>query len=165
MFCVSYMLKLKWLNEHNIRDVLKKSVLLRSLKLENKDPLDIYAYQYDLVCNGYELASGAVRNHDVEIMERAFEIAGYTRDDVGSRFGSLFNAFQYGAPPHAGAAPGIDRLIMLLMDETNIREVIAFPKNSKARDLLMGAPSSVFPEQLRDVHIKLDLPEKKNEEK
>ena len=125
--------------------------------LNTKDPLDIYAYQYDLVCNGYELASGAVRNHDTEIMERAFEIAGYTREHVESKFPALYNAFQYGAPPHAGAAPGLDRMVMLLAEEESIREVIAFPKNSKARDLLMGAPSSVFPEQLRDVHIKLDV--------
>ena len=133
--------------------------------LNTKHPLDIYAYQYDLVCNGYELASGAVRNHDVEIMERAFEIAGYTREHVEAKFPALYNAFQYGAPPHAGCAPGLDRMVMLLAKEDSIREVIAFPKNSKARDLLMGAPSSVSPEQLRDVHIKLDLPEKKNEEK
>lgn len=130
--------------------------------LNTKHPLDIYAYQYDLVCNGYELASGAVRNHDVEIMERAFEIAGYTREHVEAKFPALYNAFQYGAPPHAGCAPGLDRMVMLLAKEDSIREVIAFPKNSKARDLLMGAPSTVFPEQLRDVHIKLDLPEKKD---
>ncbi len=123
--------------------------------LNTMNPLDIVAHQFDLVCNGYELASGAVRNHDIDVMVKAFEIAGYTRDDVESRFGSLFNAFQYGAPPHAGAAPGIDRLIMLLMDETNIREVIAFPKNSKARDLLMNAPAPVFKNQLDDVHILL----------
>ena len=123
--------------------------------LNTKDPLDIYAWQYDLVCNGYELASGAVRNHDVEIMERAFEIAGYTRQHVEAKFGALFNAFQYGAPPHAGAAPGLDRMVMLLAEEDSIREVIAFPKNSKARDLLMGAPSAVYPNQLDDVHIML----------
>lgn len=123
--------------------------------LNTKNPLDIYAWQYDLVCNGYELASGAVRNHDVEIMERAFEIAGYTREHVEAKFGALYNAFQYGAPPHAGAAPGLDRMVMLLACEDSIREVIAFPKNSKARDLLMGAPSRVFPEQLDDVHIML----------
>ena len=129
--------------------------------LNNKDPLEIYAYQYDLVCNGYELASGAVRNHDTEIMERAFELAGYTREHVIAKFPALYNAFQYGAPPHAGCATGLDRMVMLLAEEESIREVIAFPKNSKARDLLMGAPSSVFPEQLRDVHIKLDLKEEK----
>ena len=110
--------------------------------LNTKDPLDIYAYQYDLVCNGYEMASGAVRNHDPEIMVKAFEIAGYTEDDVKERFGALYNAFQYGTPPHAGAAPGIDRMVMLIADSQNIREVIAFPKNKKARDLLMRAPVS-----------------------
>lgn len=125
--------------------------------LNTKDPLDIYAYQYDLVCNGYEMASGAVRNHDPEIMVKAFEIAGYTEEDVKERFGALYNAFQYGTPPHAGAAPGIDRMVMLIADSQNIREVIAFPKNKKARDLLMRAPSVVSNEQLKDVHIKLDL--------
>ena len=129
--------------------------------LNTKHPLDIYAYQYDLVCNGYELASGAVRNHDIEIMQKAFAIAGYTKEHVEAKFPALYNAFQYGAPPHAGCAPGLDRIVMLLAEEDSIREVIAFPKNSKARDLLMGAPSTVFPEQLRDVHIKLDLPEEK----
>ena len=123
--------------------------------LEQKEPLDIYAYQYDLVCNGYEIASGAVRNHDPEIMVKAFEIAGYKKEDVENRFGALFNAFMYGAPPHAGAAPGIDRIIMLIEQEDNIRNVIAFPKNKKARDLLMRAPSKVTEEQLKDVHIKL----------
>ena len=123
--------------------------------LKNKKPLDIYAYQYDLVCNGYEIASGAVRNHDPEIMVKAFEIAGYTREDVENRFGALFNAFMYGAPPHAGCAPGIDRIIMLLEQEDNIRNVIAFPKNKKARDLLMRAPSRVTEQQLKDVHISL----------
>ncbi len=125
--------------------------------LENKDPLDIYAYQYDAVCNGYEILSGAVRNHDQEIMIKAFEIAGYTVEDVKGRFGALFNAFSYGTPPHAGAAPGIDRIVMLLAKEDNIREVIAFPKNKKARDLLMNAPSKVFDKQIEEVHIKLDL--------
>ena len=123
--------------------------------LETKDPLDVLAYQFDLVCNGYESMSGAVRNHDPEIMVKAFEIAGYTEEDVKNRFGALYNAFQYGTPPHAGAAPGLDRLIMLLADSTNIREVIAFPKNKKARDLLMGAPSHVTKEQLDDVHISI----------
>ena len=127
--------------------------------LMNNDPLDIYAYQYDLVCNGYEIMSGAVRNHDQDIMIKAFEIAGYTVDDVKNRFGALFNAFSYGTPPHAGAAPGIDRIIMLLAKEDNIREVIAFPKNKKARDLLMNAPSKVFDKQLEEVHIKLNLDE------
>ena len=123
--------------------------------LNTKDPLDILAYQYDLVCNGYEAASGAVRNHDPEIMVKAFEIAGYTEEDVKTRFGALYNAFQYGTPPHAGAAPGIDRLIMLIANSTNIREVIAFPKNKKARDLLMRAPSVVSKQQLDDVHIQI----------
>ena len=117
----------------------------------------IYAYQYDLVCNGYEICSGAVRNHDQEIMIKAFEIAGYTEENVKQKFGALYNAFSYGTPPHAGAAPGVDRIVMLLAKEDNIREVIAFPKNKKARDLLMKAPSTVSKEQLKDVHIKLDL--------
>lgn len=123
--------------------------------LENKNPLDILAYQYDLVCNGYEMASGAVRNHNPEIMVKAFEIAGYTEEDVKNRFGALYNAFQYGTPPHAGAAPGVDRMVMLIADSQNIREVIAFPKNKRARDLLMGAPSVVDEIQLNDVHIKI----------
>ena len=129
--------------------------------LQNKNPLDILAYQFDMVGNGYELASGAVRNHDTAIMTKAFEIAGYSEETVKNKFGALYNAFKYGAPPHAGAAPGIDRMIMLLLGETNIREVIAFPKNSKARDLLMQAPNYVTPEQLRDVHIKIDVKDKK----
>ena len=123
--------------------------------LETKDPLDILAYQYDLVCNGYEMASGAVRNHNPEIMVKAFEIAGYTEEDVKERFGALYNAFQYGTPPHAGAAPGVDRMVMLIADSTNIREIIAFPKNKRARDLLMRAPSVVSEKQLEDVHIQL----------
>ena len=123
--------------------------------LESKDPLDILAYQFDLVCNGYETMSGAVRNHDPEIMVKAFEIAGYTEEDVKNRFGALYNAFQYGTPPHAGAAPGVDRMVMLIADSTNIREVIAFPKNKKARDLLMRAPSVVTKQQLDDVHISI----------
>ena len=123
--------------------------------LQTKDPLDILAYQFDLVCNGYETMSGAVRNHDPETMVKAFEIAGYTEEDVKNRFGALYNAFQYGTPPHAGAAPGIDRLIMLIANSNNIREVIAFPKNKKARDLLMGAPSVVSKQQLDDVHIQI----------
>ena len=126
--------------------------------LENKDPLDILAYQYDLVCNGYEMASGAVRNHSPEIMIKAFEIAGYKEEDVKTRFGALYNAFQYGTPPHAGAAPGIDRMIMLIANSQNIREIIAFPKNKRARDLLMRAPSKVSDQQLKDVHIKRDVP-------
>ena len=123
--------------------------------LETKNPLDILAYQYDLVCNGYEMASGAVRNHNPETMVKAFEIAGYTEEDVINRFGALYNSFQYGTPPHAGAAPGVDRMVMLIADSQNIREVIAFPKNKKARDLLMRAPSVVSEQQLKDVHIEL----------
>ena len=123
--------------------------------LETQDPLDIVAYQFDLVINGLEMASGAVRNHNPEIMVKAFEIAGYNEEDVKNRFGALYNAFQYGTPPHAGAAPGIDRMIMLIAESNNIREVIAFPKNKKARDLLMRAPSKVTEQQLKDVHIKL----------
>ena len=129
--------------------------------LENKDPLEILAYQYDVVCNGYEMASGAVRNHDPELMVKAFEIAGYSEEEVETRFGALYNAFQYGTPPHAGAAPGLDRMIMLIADSDNIREVIAFPKNKKARDLLMRAPSQVTAEQLKDVYIKVDVEENK----
>ena len=123
--------------------------------LLNEDPLDIVAYQFDVVCNGYEMASGAVRNHDPELMIKAFEIAGYEEKDVETRFGALYKAFQYGTPPHAGAAPGLDRMIMLIADSQNIREVIAFPKNKKARDVLMNAPSVVTKEQLDDVHIEI----------
>jgi aspartyl-tRNA synthetase len=123
--------------------------------LENKDPLEILAYQYDIVCNGIELSSGAVRNHDINIMLKAFEMAGYTEDEVKSKFGALYTAFQFGAPPHAGIAPGIDRMLMLLTDSDTIREVIAFPLNSKAEDLMMGAPGVVKREQLRDVHIEI----------
>ena len=125
--------------------------------LNTKEPLDIVAYQYDIVCNGIELSSGAVRNHNPEIMIKAFEIAGYTKDDIENRFSALFNAFQFGAPPHAGIAPGIDRMLMLLTESDTIRDVIAFPMNSKAEDLLMGAPGKVTREQLRDVHIQLDI--------
>ncbi len=124
--------------------------------LEKMEPLDILAYQYDLVCNGYEMASGAVRNHNPEIMVKAFEIAGYEEEEIKNRFGALYNAFQYGTPPHAGAAPGVDRMVMLITDSQNIREIIAFPKNKKARDLLMRAPSKVMAEQLKDVHIKIE---------
>ena len=121
--------------------------------LENQNPLDILAYQYDIVCNGIELSSGAVRNHDINIMLKAFTMAGYTEEEVKTKFGALYTAFQYGAPPHAGIAPGIDRMLMLLTDSDTIREVIAFPLNSKAEDLMMGAPSRVRRDQLRDVHI------------
>lgn len=124
--------------------------------LNNQDPLEILAYQYDAVCNGYEVASGAVRNHNPELMVKAFEIAGYTEEDVKTKFGALYNAFQYGTPPHAGAAPGLDRMVMLIADSRNIREVIAFPKNKKARDVMMGAPSRVNRAQLDDVHIILN---------
>ena len=123
--------------------------------LKTKNPLDILAYQYDIVCNGVELSSGAVRNHDLEIMIKAFEIAGYTEQDVAEKFGALYNAFQYGAPPHAGMAPGVDRMIMLLTGDESIREVIAFPMNSNAQDLLLGAPTEVTEQQLREVHIKV----------
>ncbi len=123
--------------------------------LLTKNPLDVLAYQYDVVCNGYEMASGAVRNHDPELMVKAFEIAGYSEQEVETRFGALYNAFQYGTPPHAGAAPGVDRMIMLITNEDNLREIIAFPKNKKARDVLMNAPSKVTKEQLEEVHIKV----------
>lgn len=121
--------------------------------LKNKNPLDILAYQYDMVCNGIELASGAVRNHNINIMLKAFSMAGYTETEVKSKFGALYTAFQYGAPPHAGIAPGIDRIIMLLADEESIREIIAFPLNSKSEDLMMGAPSVIRRDLLRDVHV------------
>ena len=123
--------------------------------LNTKDPLDILAYQYDIVCNGVELSSGAVRNHDMQIMVKAFEIAGYDEEVLKSKFGALYNAFQFGAPPHAGMAPGIDRMIMLLTNEENIREVIAFPMSGTAQDLMCGAPNEVTEQQLREVHIKV----------
>ena len=123
--------------------------------LQTKDPLDILAYQYDIVCNGVELSSGAVRNHDMEIMVKAFEIAGYDEETLQKKFGALYNAFQFGAPPHAGMAPGIDRMIMLLRGEENIREVIAFPMSGTAQDFLCGAPNDVTEQQLREVHIKI----------
>lgn len=123
--------------------------------LTTKNPLDILAYQYDIVCNGVELSSGAVRNHDLDIMIKAFEIAGYTEEDLQTKFGALYNAFQYGAPPHAGMAPGVDRMIMLLRNEENIREVIPFPMNGNAQDVMCGAPGEVTEQQLREVHIKI----------
>ncbi len=123
--------------------------------LNEKDPLDILAYQYDIVCNGVELSSGAVRNHNLDIMVKAFEIAGYTEEDLKEKFGALYNAFQFGAPPHAGMAPGVDRMIMLLRNEENIREVIPFPMNGNAQDLMCGAPGEVTEQQLREVHIKV----------
>lgn len=126
--------------------------------LMNKDPLDIYAYQYDLVCNGVELSSGAVRNHDPEIMVKAFQIVGLDEEDVKAKFPAMYNAFSYGAPPHAGIAPGVDRMVMLIAGEESIREIIPFPMNKTAQDVMMGAPSTVDEKQLRDVHIKIDLP-------
>ncbi len=126
--------------------------------LLNKDPLDIYAYQYDLVCNGVELSSGAVRNHDPEIMVKAFQIVGLAEEDVKAKFPAMYNAFCYGAPPHAGIAPGVDRMVMLIAGEDSIREIIPFPMNKTAQDVMMGAPSAVDEKQLRDVHIKIDLP-------
>ncbi len=129
--------------------------------LETKDPLSIYAYQYDIVCNGVELSSGAIRNHRPDIMLKAFEIAGYGKKEVEERFGGMLNAFRFGAPPHGGLAPGVDRMVMLLANEPNIREVIAFPMTQNAEDLLMNAPSPVTEKQLRELHIKLNLPPKK----
>ena len=123
--------------------------------LLEKEPTEILAYQYDIVCNGVELSSGAVRNHDLDIMVKAFEIAGYSEDELKNKFKSLYNAFKYGAPPHAGMAPGVDRMLMLLAEEENIREVIAFPMNSNAQDLLLGSPTEVTEQQLREVHIKI----------
>lgn len=123
--------------------------------LNEKDPLDILAYQYDLVCNGVELSSGAVRNHDPEIMRKAFEIAGYSEDELKAKFSALYTAFSYGAPPHAGMAPGVERMLMLLTDATSIRDVMAFPLNSNAQDVMVGAPSGVTEQQLREVHIKV----------
>ncbi len=123
--------------------------------LETKDPLDILAWQYDIVCNGYELSSGAIRNHRPDIMYKAFEIAGYSQEDVDANFSGMIEAFKLGAPPHGGSAPGIDRIVMLLADEPNIREVIAFPMNQRAQDLMMGAPSLVSPKQLRELNIQL----------
>jgi aspartyl-tRNA synthetase len=128
--------------------------------LETKDPLDILAYQYDIVCNGVELSSGAIRNHLPEVMLKAFEIAGYGADEVEARFSGMLNAFRYGAPPHGGFAPGIDRIVMLIADEPNIREVILFPMNQRAEDLMMGAPSEVRPDQLRELSIRPALPPK-----
>ena len=123
--------------------------------LETKDPNDIYAYQYDVVCNGIELSSGAVRNHSPEIMKKAFAIAGYSEAELEERFGALYTAFQYGAPPHAGMAPGIDRIVMLLAGEDTIRDVIAFPLNGNAQDTMLGAPGEVTQQQLREVHIRI----------
>jgi aspartyl-tRNA synthetase len=129
--------------------------------LETRDPLTIKAFQYDIVCNGVELSSGAIRNHLPEIMYKAFAIAGYGREEVESRFGGMLNAFKFGAPPHGGSAPGIDRIVMLLADEPNIREIVAFPMNQQAVDLLMQAPNGVDSARLKELHIRLDLPPEK----
>ena len=126
--------------------------------LETQDPLTILAHQYDIVCNGVELSSGAIRNHRPDIMYKAFAIAGYTAAEVEARFGGMLNAFRYGAPPHGGSAPGIDRIVMLLADTPNIREIVVFPMNQQARDLMMRAPAPVPPERLKELHIRLDLP-------
>jgi aspartyl-tRNA synthetase len=128
--------------------------------LNTMDPLAIKAFQYDIVCNGIELSSGAIRNHLPEVMYRAFEIAGYSKGDVESRFGGMLSAFKLGAPPHGGSAPGIDRIVMLLADEPNIREVIVFPLNQQAQDLMMQAPSAVPPERLKELSLRIELPPK-----
>jgi aspartyl-tRNA synthetase len=129
--------------------------------LNNRDPLSIKAFQYDIVCNGVELSSGAIRNHRPDVMLRAFEIAGYGPEEVEKRFGGMLKAFRHGAPPHGGLAPGIDRIVMLLAQEPNLREVIAFPMTQNAEDLLMNAPSAVSDKQLRELHIRLAEPRKK----
>ncbi|MDP2194342.1 MAG: amino acid--tRNA ligase-related protein, partial [Alphaproteobacteria bacterium] len=126
--------------------------------LETQDPLTINAYQYDIVCNGIELSSGAIRNHLPEVMYKAFEIAGYTNADVEEKFGGMLSAFKFGAPPHGGCAPGVDRIVMLLANEPNLREVIAFPLNQQAQDLMMQAPNVVSDKHLKELHLKLNLP-------
>ncbi len=134
--------------------------------LETMDPLEIKAYQYDICCNGVELSSGAIRNHLPEVMVKAFEIVGYSAQEVEERFSGLFSALRYGAPPHGGSAPGIDRIVMLLADEPNIREVVAFPMTQRAEDLMMGAPAEVPEERLRELHLRIALPpQKKSSEK
>ena len=127
--------------------------------LNTKEPLDILAYQYDIIVNGIELSSGAVRNHDINIMLKAFEIAGYDEEVIKTKFSALYNAFKYGAPPHAGIAPGVDRMVMLLAGEDSIREIIPFPMNKNAQDILMGAPGTVTDKQLEELHIKVDIDE------
>ena len=129
--------------------------------LNTKDPLTISAFQYDVVCNGYEIASGAIRNHRPEIMLKAFEIAGYGEDVVQERFGGMYRAFQYGAPPHGGMAAGVDRIVMLICGVENLREVALFPMNQRAEDILMGAPAPATPKQLRELHIRVNAPEPK----
>jgi aspartyl-tRNA synthetase len=130
--------------------------------LNTQDPLSIKADQYDIIANGLELSSGAIRNYNPEILYKAFELVGYAKEVVDEKFGAMIRAFEYGAPPHGGFAPGIDRLLMILLDEINIREVIAFPKNGSAEDVMMDAPSTVEEKQLKELHIKLDLPQKKD---
>ncbi|MDP5370172.1 MAG: aspartate--tRNA ligase, partial [Pseudomonadota bacterium] len=129
--------------------------------LLTQDPLTINAYQYDIVCNGIELSSGAIRNHLPEVMYKAFEIAGYSKETVEEQFSGMLNAFKFGAPPHGGSAPGVDRIVMLLADEPNIREVIVFPMNQQAQDLMMKAPSIVEPERLKELHLQVNLPKPK----
>jgi len=124
--------------------------------LKNKNPLDILAFQYDFVCNGFELTSGAIRNHNPEIMYKAFEIAGYSKEDVDKKFGHMIRAFEYGAPPHGGNAPGIDRLLMVINDWDSIRDIYAFPKDGSGRDLMLDAPNNIDEKQLKDLYIKLD---------
>ena len=131
--------------------------------LENNDPLSVLGYQYDIVCNGVELSSGAIRNHKPEIMLKAFEIAGYDDAVVEKEFGGMLNAFRYGAPPHGGIAPGVDRIVMLLAGQENLREVVAFPMNQQAEDLLMQAPGNVSNAQLRELHIRLNLPKEEGD--
>ena len=128
--------------------------------MENQDPLEILAHQYDIVCNGVELSSGAIRNHSPEIMYMAFDIGGYTREEVDEQFSAMINAFRYGAPPHGGIAPGIDRIVMLLADAPTLREVIAFPMNARAQDLMMMAPREVTEKQLNELHLRV-LPVRK----
>jgi aspartyl-tRNA synthetase len=129
--------------------------------LINKDPLEIKAYQYDIVCNGIELSSGAIRNHLPEVMYKAFELVGYSQEVVDDKFQGMINAFKFGAPPHGGSAPGVDRIVMLLADEPNIREVIAFPLNQQAQDLMMKAPAPIAQERLKELHLQVQLPKPK----